>query len=106
METSVSQNSVETDIKNDRPAVLTSVGPAPADCALAESIPGAVLLPGFVDAHIHFPQTRVIGSASGPLLEWLERSVFPEESRFADRAQLDRSSGYIVWQCALWATTE
>ena len=42
-----------------------------------------MLLPGFVDTHVHFPQTRVIGSASGPLLQWLERSVFPEEARFA-----------------------
>ena len=45
-----------------------------------------VLLPGFVDAHVHFPQTRIIGSASGPLLQWLERSTFPEEARFADGA--------------------
>jgi len=44
----------------------------------------AVLLPGFVDAHLHFPQTRITGSASGALLDWLERSVFPEEARFAD----------------------
>ncbi|WP_437637136.1 guanine deaminase [Sorangium sp. So ce854] len=44
----------------------------------------AVLMPGFIDAHVHFPQTRVIGSASGPLLDWLERSVFPEEVRFRD----------------------
>ncbi|XXX78842.1 guanine deaminase [Sorangium sp. So ce134] len=44
----------------------------------------AVLMPGFIDAHVHFPQTRVIGSASGSLLEWLERSVFPEEARFRD----------------------
>lgn len=44
----------------------------------------AVLLPGFIDAHLHFPQTRIIGSASGPLLDWLERSVFPEEARFVD----------------------
>jgi guanine deaminase len=41
-----------------------------------------ILLPGFVDTHLHFPQTRVIGSASGPLLDWLERTVFPEETRF------------------------
>jgi guanine deaminase len=46
----------------------------------------AVVLPGFVDAHVHFPQARIVGSASGPLLEWLERSVFPEEARFADVA--------------------
>ncbi|MGK4007078.1 guanine deaminase [Sorangium sp. So ce1036] len=44
----------------------------------------AVLMPGFIDAHVHFPQTRIIGSASGPLLQWLERSVFPEEARFRD----------------------
>jgi guanine deaminase len=49
-----------------------------------ETWPGAVILPGFVDVHLHYPQTRVIGSASGPLLPWLERSVFPEEARFAD----------------------
>jgi guanine deaminase len=46
----------------------------------------AVLLPGFVDAHLHFPQTRIVGSASGPLLDWLERTVFPEEARFRERA--------------------
>ncbi|WP_437591312.1 guanine deaminase [Sorangium sp. So ce1000] len=44
----------------------------------------SVLTPGFIDAHVHFPQTRIIGSASGALLDWLERSVFPEEARFRD----------------------
>lgn len=53
---------------------------------IPETHPGAVILPGFVDTHIHFPQTHVIGSASGPLLEWLQRSVFPEEARFAQAA--------------------
>jgi guanine deaminase len=64
---------------------IREVIPAPAGCAIPETHPGAVILPGFVDTHIHFPQTRVIGSASGPLLEWLQRSVFPEEARFAER---------------------
>ncbi|MFT7518890.1 MAG: guanine deaminase [Kiritimatiellia bacterium] len=45
-----------------------------------------VLLPGFVDSHLHYPQTRIIGSASGPLLQWLQLSTFPEESRFSDNA--------------------
>lgn len=43
-----------------------------------------LLVPGFVDGHIHFPQTRAVGSASGPLLTWLNESIFPEEARFAD----------------------
>jgi guanine deaminase len=41
-------------------------------------------LPGFVDTHVHFPQTRMIGALGMPLLEWLERSALPEEARLAD----------------------
>lgn len=63
---------------------FSSVGPAPPDCAVEETWPGAVILPGFVDAHVHYPQTRVLGSASGPLLPWLQSTVFPEEARFAE----------------------
>lgn len=70
-------------LRIDDAGVITSVEAAPADCELPHTWPGAVIVPGFVDVHLHFPQTRVIGSASGPLLPWLERSVFPEEQRFA-----------------------
>jgi guanine deaminase len=73
-------------IEIDASGRIAAAGPAPRGCAVAESHPGAVLMPGLVDTHLHFPQTRVIGSASGPLLEWLRRSVFPEEARFADAA--------------------
>ncbi|GGF96866.1 putative amidohydrolase [Rhodococcoides trifolii] len=43
------------------------------------------LIPGFVDTHVHFPQTFT-GDAygGGQLLEWLERCVFPSEARFSD----------------------
>lgn len=43
-----------------------------------------LLLPGFIDTHVHFPQARIIGDLGMPLLEWLERSALPEEARFAD----------------------
>ncbi|MEZ4469515.1 MAG: guanine deaminase [bacterium] len=65
---------------------IATVEPAPADCGVPETLPGAVWLPGFVDTHVHFPQTRIIGSATGPLLDWLASSVFPEEARFKERA--------------------
>ncbi|HEY0137158.1 MAG TPA: amidohydrolase family protein, partial [Nannocystis sp.] len=68
----------------DAAGMIAAVGPAPPGCDEPESYPGAVILPGFVDTHLHFPQTRILGSASGPLLPWLERSVFPEEARFAE----------------------
>ena len=63
---------------------IVSVGPFELGVAAAPvlDLHPAVLLPGFVDTHVHFPQTLVIGSASGPLLEWLTRTVFPEEARF------------------------
>jgi guanine deaminase len=73
-------------IELDEDGRIAAVGPAPPGCPIPETHPGAVLLPGFVDTHLHFPQIRALGSASGPLLEWLERSVFPEEARFADLA--------------------
>lgn len=43
------------------------------------------LLPGFIDTHVHFPQT-FSGDAygGGQLLEWLNHCIFPSESRFAD----------------------
>ena len=43
------------------------------------------LLPGFVDTHIHFPQTYAGDSyGGGQLLEWLNLCIFPSESKFAD----------------------
>jgi len=47
---------------------------------------GGMLLPGFVDTHVHFPQIRVIGGLGLPLLDWLERCALPEEARLADQA--------------------
>lgn len=63
--------------------LIAEVGPydgLPVD----EDLRPGLLTPGFVDAHVHYPQSRIVGAASGPLLEWLERSVFPQEQRFAD----------------------
>src|SRR5690606_35813518 len=42
--------------------------------------------PGFVDLHVHYPQTEIIGSPADGLLPWLERYTFPHEARFADPA--------------------
>ena len=43
-----------------------------------------LIVPGFVDTHIHFPQTERIASHGAQLLEWLERHIFPAEAAFAD----------------------
>ena len=43
-----------------------------------------VILPGLIDAHVHFPQYRMLAAPAHDLLEWLDRFAFPEESRYAD----------------------
>jgi guanine deaminase len=65
----------------------------------------ALLTPGFVDAHVHYPQTRIIGAASGPLLDWLARSTFPEEQRFADPAHAGAVAARFVGSLARAGTT-
>ncbi|MDG4894395.1 MULTISPECIES: guanine deaminase [unclassified Mesorhizobium] len=41
-----------------------------------------LILPGFVDAHVHVPQMQVIASYGAELLDWLNKYTFPEESKF------------------------
>ena len=48
-----------------------------------QHLPDCIIAPGFVDMHIHYPQTDVIGSPAEGLLPWLENYTFPEEKRFA-----------------------
>ena len=46
----------------------------------------ALLLPGFIDTHVHYPQMDIIAAHGERLLEWLNRYVFPTEARFSDIA--------------------
>src|SRR5919202_937313 len=46
----------------------------------------ALLLPGLVDLHVHYPQVAVIGAMGLELLEWLQTRTLPEEARLADTA--------------------
>nr|WP_319516347.1 guanine deaminase [uncultured Cohaesibacter sp.] len=43
-----------------------------------------LLVPGFIDTHLHFPQVQVIASWGAQLLDWLENYTFPAEARYAD----------------------
>jgi guanine deaminase len=44
-----------------------------------------LILPGFIDGHIHFPQVRVLGAYGNQLLDWLQTWIFPEELKYRDR---------------------
>lgn len=59
-------------------------------------LPGRLIAPGFVDMHIHYPQTDVIGAPADGLLPWLEHYTFPHESRFHDRAYADSVATFFL----------
>lgn len=43
-------------------------------------LPGRLILPGFIDGHIHFPQVRVLGAYGAQLLDWLQTWIFPRRT--------------------------
>ena len=57
---------------------------------------GHWIAPGFVDMHIHFPQTDVIGSPADGLLPWLENYTFVQEARFADPAHAAETATFFL----------
>jgi guanine deaminase len=46
--------------------------------------PGKLIVPGFIDLHVHYPQTEMIAAYGAQLLEWLEQYTFPTEAKFKD----------------------
>src|SRR5438067_5460156 len=66
---------------------------------------GSILLPGFVDTHVHFPQLRVVGRLGLSLLDWLEQAAVPEEARMADAAYASDTARRFVGALASHGTT-
>ena len=66
---------------------------------------GKLLLPGFVDAHVHYPQTEMIGAFGEQLLEWLTTYTFPVESQFADAEYAQEIAQFFVNQLISHGTT-
>lgn len=64
-----------------------------------------LILPGFIDAHIHFPQMQVIGAYAAALLEWLNTYTFVEEQRFADAAHAARIASCFFDELVRHGTT-
>jgi guanine deaminase len=66
---------------------------------------GRLILPGFIDAHIHYPQTRVIGSYGEQLLEWLQKYTFVEEQKFSDPVHAASVASFFLDELARQGTT-
>jgi len=70
-----------------------------------DSFPGRLITPGFVDLHVHFPQTDIVAAYGAQLLDWLDRHVFPAELAFADPAHAAEAAGFFVSELLRNGTT-
>ena len=70
-----------------------------------EDLTGMLVLPGFVDAHVHFVQTDIVGSHGRRLLEWLETYTFPAERAFADAKHAHEVAEFFVQELLRNGTT-
>jgi guanine deaminase len=90
---------------------IEAVGPAAALlAALPANVPvhehgDALILPGFIDTHIHYPQIDVIASAGRDLLDWLEQYTFPAERRFEDIEHARTAAEFFFDELARNGTT-
>jgi guanine deaminase len=85
----------------------------PADSILA-TLPAGIpvidhgrhlMLPGFIDTHIHYPQSDVIAAGGRQLLDWLENYTFVEERRFADPEHAAEVAEFFLDELARNGTT-
>jgi guanine deaminase len=90
---------------------IASFGPAAQGLpALGADVPvtqhaDALLLPGFIDAHVHYPQLPAIGAFGRTLLEWLEHHTFAVEQGFGDATLARVTAEVFLDECLRQGTT-
>ena len=73
--------------------------------AVVDDHSGCLIMAGFIDTHIHYPQTRVIGSYGAQLLDWLHNYTFLEEQKFADPAHCAEVAEFFLDELFRCGTT-
>ncbi|TFF22071.1 guanine deaminase [Jiella endophytica] len=102
---------VEDGILVIRDGIITEIGEGPSLARRLE--PGVPLIdhrphlvmPGFIDPHLHLPQTQVIASYGAELMEWLAKYTFPEELRYGDSGVAGEASRFLLDTLAANGTT-
>jgi guanine deaminase len=90
-------------IENGRIAAIQTE--APDATWLRDERPGQLILPGFIDTHVHAPQLDVIASYGTELLDWLERYTFPAETAWAEPEVAAAGSRLFLDQLLAHGTT-
>ena len=76
----------------------------PADAEIVDHRPH-LLMPGFIDAHIHMPQTQVVASYGAQLMEWLNKYTFVEEQKLAQQGHAEKLSRFFLDELLANGTT-
>lgn len=91
---------------------ITHFGPAsavkaqlPRDTHIKEYGPDALILPGFIDCHVHYPQMQIVGSYGEQLLDWLDKYTFVAEQQFSEVAHAKLVAGLFLDECLRNGTT-
>ncbi len=66
---------------------------------------GRIIMPGFIDTHIHYPQTDIIASPAPGLLPWLETYTFPAERKFDDPQHAREVAAFFLDELMRCGTT-
>jgi guanine deaminase len=64
-----------------------------------------LIMPGFIDAHIHMPQTQVIASYGAQLMDWLNRYTFVEEQKLGQQGHPEKLSRFLLDELLANGTT-
>lgn len=72
--------------------ILPALEPDTAIIRHADSL----ILPGFIDCHVHYPQTGIIGAGGETLIDWLEKYTFVAEQAFEDQEHAERSASNFL----------
>jgi len=65
----------------------------------------SLILPGFIDCHVHYPQTQIIGAYGKQLLDWLNKYTFVAEQTFKNKAHASEVARLFLRECLRAGTT-
>jgi guanine deaminase len=67
--------------------------------------PDRLILPGFIDCHVHYPQTQIVGAHGEQLIDWLQKYTFIAEQQFASAEHARSVARVFLDECLRVGTT-
>ena len=77
----------------------------PAGTVIKEYGRDTVIMAGFIDCHVHYPQTQIIGAFGEQLIDWLNKYTFIAEQQFADKEHAREVAKVFLKECLRAGTT-